>query len=182
MPKKKSENILLIIMVTFLTLSVGTFLHDPLLHGAIALINGWDISSYESYLTTGSTSVQLNSASALKADTAQLWVFYMFPSLFLFTAAWLVNIFYPDRLTRIIGVLVMALNLGSLEPANAGSDADRAAQVLVYGGWSEFTASAAHWIILFTAVLMLALFLFVVIEDSNKDAKARQKGLGVRRQ
>lgn len=174
---KKSENILLIIMVTFLSLSIGTFLHDPLLHGFIALINGWDISSYQSYLTTGSTTAQLNTASALEATTGKLWLFFMFPSLFLFFGSWLINIFYPDKLTRIVGTLVMALNLGSLEPANIGSDADKATQVLINGGWTEAQASMTMWGIMVIAVLLLALFLAVVIEDSNKDAKGRMMGL-----
>ena len=174
--KKADSNMLfwLFVALTFMALSFGTRLHDPVLHGAWAWASGWQVSDWEAGLTTGSTSAILG---AKGVSTWRIWGFYMFPSIAIFVGAFIINIIKPNRFIRVIGLVVMALNLASFDPGNIGSDAQKATALLTERGWSEMQAYGLHYIIAITFITLYTLYLYIVIENSNRDASNRFRRL-----
>lgn len=173
---KSAENndyIYITVLALFSTLTLGTFFHDPLLHGLIAWINGWQIGEYNSGLMTGQTTVIATAAQAAHASTFSFWLFFMFPAIAIYFMSFAAIIINPDRLIIVIGRILMALNLASLNPQIPGSDASNAITFLMTRGWTEFGAYAVHFIILGVMVILWGLFEYIGTENNPEDAKKR---------
>lgn len=181
-PEKKPERagkesgndyIYLTIVMTYLTLAIGTFWHDPILHSLIAIFNGWELDGYKSGLMIGSTSAIANAASS----TFSYWIFYMFPALVIFLLIIIVTIIRQDRILMVGGIILFSLNIPSLNPEITGSDAYNAVQLLVSRGWSEFSATTLHYIIFLLMLAVWGIYLYIVTENNPKDAMGRMKNI-----
>lgn len=169
----KQDSTYTIIILVFFIMILGTRMHDPVLHGAIAWLNGWGISDYSSGLTTGQTTATV----AATASALALWEFYMFPGLFIFVTTIVATIYRPEREILIMGIILMAMNISSFDPAITGSDAYNAVQVLISTGTGDGLAYSAHYALLITIVILWAMYLYVAIETNPKDARTRIRGL-----
>lgn len=174
-PRKKEGNdyIYFTILIIFVTIAIGTFWHDPILHGIVALLNGWEIETFETGLMTGSTTV----LASTKASIWSVWLYFMFPPIAIFVAVIIATWFKPDRLIMVAGIILMSMNLPSLKPDLQGSDAYNAIQYLVIKGWSELGANALHYILFITVLILWGLYLYVTVENNSRDAKARMKNI-----
>lgn len=167
------------IIIVLLTLSIGTALHDPFLHGLMAYLNGWSVESYSSNLFTGHTS----SIAPKDASTLSIWLFFMFPSMFIIIATFVVTYMalmsstFEDRLVLTAGVVLVALNMPSLFPGVAGSDSDNALRILVERGTPEITAILIQYSIFIIFFILWCYYIYVAIENNPKDAKRRMKGI-----
>lgn len=167
----------LTIFIIFISLAFGTFLHDPILHSIVAIANGWELSEYQSGLMTGETTVIATASQASGASTFSFWLYFMFPSLFIYILTMIITILKQDRLLRVAGVVLLSLNLPSLNPEISGSDSYNAVQFLVTRGWTELSAGALHYSILLGALVVYGLYLYIIIEDSNKDSRTRTQNI-----
>lgn len=174
-PRKKEGNdyIYFSVLAVFAVIGIGTFFHDPILHGIIAYWNGWQIESFETGLMTGSTTV----LASLKASTWSIWLYFMFPSIAIFIIVIIATWFKPDRIIMVAGIILMSMNLPSLKPDLQGSDAYNAVQYLVAKGWSELGANVLHYILFILILIIWGLYLYITVEDSRKDAKARMNNI-----
>lgn len=164
-----NDYIYLTILAVFVFLALGTFVHDPILHGIVAYAFHWQISDYQNGLMVGSTSA----IASVKAPVFQYWLFFMLPALFIFVAVIAATIIRTDRLVFVAGIILMMLNLPSLNPEINGSDAYNAVQLLISRGWSTTGAYAAHYLLFFVIVSLFALYLYIAVENSSKDARKR---------
>lgn len=164
------------IIIVMFGLSISTLIHDPILHGIAATINGWSIDSFDSggiFGMTGSTSV----IAPATANWQSLWFYFMFPSLAIFIMAALITFIKPEKSIMVGGIIVMSLNLPSLNPTIIGSDAYNAVYMLVKHGFSEGLAITMHYLLFFLVLIFWGLFLYVTIENSEADAKKRIKNI-----
>lgn len=171
--KENNDYIYLTILATFIVLSLGTFVHDPILHSAVALYNGWQIGDYNTGLMVGQTSAIASAFQAAHTTTFNFWLFFMFPAMFIFVATLIAVIIKPDRLVIVSGRILLALNLASLNPSIPGSDAYNAIQFLTTRGWTEFSAYAAHFLLLGIMVIIWGLFEYIGTENNPEDARKR---------
>lgn len=172
--QKESNDIwYLTILIVFSTLSIGTFFHDPLLHGIIAYWNGWEIETFETGLITGSTTV----LASTKASTWSVWLYFMFPSIAIFITVIIATWLKPDRLLMVAGIILMSMNIPSLKPDLVGSDAYNAVQYLIFKGWSETGANVLHYILFIAILILWGLYLYISVENNSKDVKARMKNI-----
>src|SRR5659263_183036 len=137
--------IYMVLLITFIALTLGTFVHDPLLHGFIAKLNGWEIGNYETCLMTGSTDAIIGFSEASRATTLQYWLFFAFPSIFIFIGTFIITLINPNRLILTGGIVLTFLNLSSLNPSIVGSDLYNANQMLITRGWVESQAYVLHY-------------------------------------
>lgn len=174
-PRKNEGNdyIYYTILTIFATIGIGTFFHDPLLHGIIAYWNGWQIEGFETGLMTGSTTV----LASLKASTWSIWFYFIFPSIAIFITVIIATWMKPDRLIMVAGIILMSMNLPSLKPDLIGSDAYNAVQYLIMTGWSETGANVLHYILFILILILWGLYLYITVEDKQTDAKARMKNI-----
>lgn len=179
MRKRESSNqyIYLTILVFFIAIGFATLLHDPILHSIIGYLNGWQLDSYSVSLGTGSTDTIVSSAQLASTPTFNYWLFYMFPPMAIFILSFVIVFFNPNRLIIVAGIIFMSLNFSSLFPNLVGSDAYKAVQVLTSRGWSEPSAYLVHYLILIVMFIIWGLYLYIGIENSPKDAKARAKNI-----
>lgn len=179
MNKKETSNdyIYLTILTVMTVFGIGTILHDPLLHSIIALLNGWHLNSYTISLGTGSTDAFATPLQLANTPTFNYWLFYMFPSLFIFILSFMIILFNPNRLIIVAGLIFMSLNFSSLLPGLPGSDAYNAIQFLISRGWSEPHAFALHYIILIVMFIIWSLYLYIVIENSPRDIRSRTQNI-----
>lgn len=177
--KQQSDTKYYILIILLLTLSIGTFLHDPLLHGLMARLNWWSVDSYSSNLFTGQTSTLVPKS----ASTESIWLFFMMPSIviiisiFIVTYIALISSTFDDRFILLIGVILIGLNITSLYPGVTGSDSDNALKVLIDRGIPEITAYLIHYAIFLVFFVLWSLYLFIAIENNPKDAKKRLHSL-----
>lgn len=171
--KENNDYIYIIILAIFGTLLIGTFFHDPILHGIIASINGWSIQEYNSGLMTGQTTAIASAAQVAGASTFMFWLFFVFPAIFLYLISFAAIIINPDRLIIVVGRILMALNLASMNPQIPGSDASNAIQFLSTRGWTEFSAYLVHFIILGAMIIVWGLFEYIGTENNPEDAHKR---------
>jgi len=174
MSKKKESNDMIYwaVIVVLLGMSVSTFFHDPILHGAAALINGWSIDSYDSggiFGMTGSTSV----IAPATAGWFSLWFYFMFPSLTIFILTMIIAIIKPEKLIMIFGIITISLNLPSLNPTIPGSDAYNAVGMLIKSGFSDGYANLLHYLLFFLILVVWGLYLYIVIENNPNDSRRR---------
>lgn len=171
--KDTNEYIYLSILIVFITFFIGTLLHDPLLHWILIKLNGWEFASYSAAIGMGSTDALVSSTQIAKTSTFGYWLFFMFPSIFIFLFSFAVILFKPDRLFIIGGNILILLNYASLLPGLNGSDANNAIKFLVTRGYSEASAYFIHYIILIVMILIYALYNYIGTENNPKDAKSR---------
>ena len=170
MYKKESKlHLYLTALFLLLGLIVGTSLHDPILHGLIAYINGWQVTSYSSGLIVGSTDVSGNG----DISTWGKWWFFMLPAIFIFLLVIIATVINPHRLLRIFGIVLIGLNLPSFSPEIPNSDASQAINILIGGGWDSMTAYGFHWILYLFAILTWILYLYVLNDDDYSEVKSR---------
>ncbi len=163
-----NDAIYLIIVITLLSLATFTYIHEGL-HALVAYAYGWEISDSSHGLMTGETSAIASS----HASTLAYWSFFMLPALVMFLAVITITVLFPNRFVLVVGVIVSQLNLPSTNPQIPGSDAYNAAQFLMTRGWSETGAYTIHYILFFAILALYALFLYVVTENNQGDARRR---------
>ena len=164
------------VIIVMFGLSISTLIHDPVLHGIAATINGWSIDSYDSggiFGMTGSTSV----IAPVSASWQQLWFYFMFPSLAIFILTAIITFIKPEKSIMVGGIIVMSLNLPSLNPTITGSDAYNAVDMLVKHSFSEGYANLAHYLLFFLILILWGMYLYVTIENSETDARKRVKNI-----
>jgi len=166
-----------IALIVLLSIATLTFLHDPILHGAVAQLNDWEVVDYEKGLLTGYTNVSMTQEQYENTPLSQIWLFYMAPALILFFGAALVILIEPNRMIGVVGIILMFLNLASLCPERllATSDASQARDVLIAHGWEPVTAIFLHWGIFIAALLTLAFVFHAMLEDNQADSERRIK-------
>ncbi|MDD5453917.1 MAG: hypothetical protein PHW62_00255 [Candidatus Ratteibacteria bacterium] len=164
------------IVIVMFGLSLSTFLHDPILHGIAAKINGWSIDSYDMggiFGMTGSTSV----IAPVSASWPSLWFYFMFPSLAIFILTVIITFLKPEKSIMVGGTILMSLNLPSLHPTITGSDAYNAVNMLLKHGFSEWLVYVAHFLLFILVLILWALYLYVIIENNQNDAKKRVENI-----
>lgn len=177
--KKSSDMQYYILAIMLITLSAGTMLHDPLLHGIMAKLNGWSIDSYSSNLFTGQTT----SLVPKNATTSSIWWFFMMPAVFIIIATFIVTYIalvsssFDDRFVLVIGVILIGINITSLYPGVSGSDSDNALKTLIDKGTPEITAYLIHYAIFIVFFVLWSFYLFIAVENNSRDAKKRMVGL-----
>ncbi len=177
--KQQSDTKYYIIIIMLITLGAGTFLHDPILHGLMAYMNGWSVESYSSNLFTGQTT----SLAPSNATTNSIWLFYMFPSMaiiiltFIVTYIALMSSTMDDRFILIIGTILIGLNITSLYPAVEGSDSDNALKILIDRGTPEPIAVLFQYTIFIIFFILWCYYIYIAIENNSGDAKKRMKGV-----
>lgn len=166
------------ILIVFIGFGTFTYIHDPILHSIIGVgLNGWQFDTYSVSLGTGSTDALATPQQLASTPTFNYWLFYMFPSLFIFILSFMIITFNPNRLIIVGGLIFMSLNFSSLLPNLPGSDAYNAVQVLISRGWSEPSAYIFHYIILMIMFIIWGLYLYIGIENSPKDARSRVQNI-----
>ena len=174
--KESNDPIYWTVIIVLFGLSLSTLIHDPILHGIAALINGWSIDSFDSggvFGMTGSTSVIAPSTASWQS----LWFYFMFPSLAIFILTAVIVFIKPEKSVMIFGIISMSLNLPSMNPTITGSDAFNAVGMLVTKGFSEGYANMAHYLLFFLILILWGLYLYVVIENNPKDSRKRVENI-----
>ncbi len=171
--ERSNDYIFLTVITVYTMLAIGTFFHDPILHQIPAVLFGWELGGYQNGIMIGSTTAIANAG----ASPLSLWIFYMFPAIAVFFTVVIVTILRQDRLVFVGGIILISLNIASLNPEIKGSDACNAAQMLITNGWSELWAYLLHFVIFILFLLLWGLYLYVVIESNPKDAVARARNI-----
>lgn len=174
-PKKKEgkDIILYSILTMYLMIGAATMLHDPILHGATALLFGFMVEDYNTGLGIGDTTA----LAPTGAPVFSKWVFFMLPAIIIFILVYLITIFKPNRLVFTAGNMVLGINVFSFHPGVEGSDAFKAMGYLIQGGWSEAGAYMLHLFILLLAFGLWFMHYYIIGENNLKDAKARMKNI-----
>ena len=170
MKKNVNNSKTFIILIVFITLGIGTYFHDPILHTIPALLFGWNVPSSFSGFTTGSTNALINPS----ATPLQLWIFYMLPSIAIYAVTLFLTLTHPTKLILISADILLLINLPSFDPLNKGSDSYNAMQYITLSSPIPFIL---HFLMFIIAGLILAIFLSIAIEDNVKDAKSRIRSL-----
>ncbi len=175
--KESGDNLYLTILAVIAVLALGTFIHEAFLHGIIALINGWTLDSFTYNLMTGQTVATATAAQAARTSTFMFWLFFMFPGIIIYAVTFIIAIIKPERPITVAGIILLALNLASFNPQINGSDSYNAVQFLMTRGWAESRAYIFQFLLLGAAILILSLYLYVVIENNEKDARKRAESI-----
>lgn len=170
---ESNDYILWSILAGYIILIVATTFHDPILHGATALLFGWMVEGYNTGIGIGDTTA----LAPIGAPVFSKWVFFMLPAIIIFILVYLMTIFKPDRLVFTTGNMVLGINVFSFHPGVEGSDAFKAMGYLIQGGWSEAEAYLLHLFILLIAFGLWFLHYYIIGENNLKDAKSRMKNI-----
>lgn len=170
---ESNEYIYWTIIFGFVLLALATTFHDPILHGAVALLFGFKIEDYNTGLGIGDTTA----LAPIGAPVFSKWVFFMLPAIIIFILVYLITIFKPDRLVFTAGNMVLGINVFSFHPGVEGSDAFKAMGYLIQGGWSEAEAYLLHLFILLIAFGLWFLHYYIIGENNLKDAKSRMNNI-----
>ena len=173
---KMHITVIILVIVSLLTL---TSLHDPLLHGAVAKLNGWDVTDSETGIMTGYTNITITQETFDNTPTSQVWLFFMLPPLVLFFGAFIIVLFNPHRLVAVVALILMVLNLASLSPERllGTSDASQAMAYLISIGISPILAELLHWGIFAAAIIALGTFIYIIFENNQKDSENRIRSI-----
>lgn len=169
--KKKEGNEIWIytILIGYIIIGAGTAFHDPILHGAVALIFGFMVEGYNTGIGIGDTTA----LAPAGAPIFSIWLFFMLPAIIIFILVYLITIFKPNRLVFIAGNMLLGINAFSFHPGVEGSDAFKAMEYLIQHGWSESGAHLLHLFILLMAFGLWFLHYYIIGENNIKDAKGR---------
>ncbi len=177
---KKSDNFLLSVVLVFLALVIGTQIHDPLLHSIIIWINNWQLGDWQSGILTGSTEALISISSMNDIPTMNLWIFYMFPAITIFTLIYLLTMRSTSRFVLIAGTVIMALNIASFSPSITGSDANSALNLLILRGWSNLSAYLLMYGMFLFALILYGIYIYIAIENNPSDARKRlNRSMGI---
>jgi hypothetical protein len=170
---QKGSGFFLFVLIFSSALLSLTIFHDPILHGAIAMLYGWQITDFNVGILNGYTSI-----TTLTATTLQMWTFYMFPAVFLCSLSFILLYLHPNRLTFIFVLILFILNINSLNPYASGSDAYKASELL---SKALLPAEAIHLSIFIFFVLLFAATAYVVVENNTNDANKRLRAMKIKR-
>lgn len=161
------------IILVLLAILIGTHLHDPILHGAIIYMNGWQLGSVQTGLLTGSTEAIISVASMNDIPTLSLFIFFMAPAIFIFLLVYILTIKSTSRFILIIGIILLGLNIASFSPSITGSDASKALELLILRGMSTIEAYTLMYAIFILALFLWGIYIFIATENDYKDARKR---------
>ena len=156
-----------------------TALHDPLLHGFMAIVNGWTVIGWDKGILTGFTIAEVTVEQYANTPLWGKWFYYMLPPLVLFFVPPIIYFINPERIIAMFSVVLMLLNLASLSPERLleGSDSTQGMQVLLEEGVNPLIAVSLHWGIFILAMITLFTVLWVAFEDDKEDSEERVEEL-----
>ena len=152
-----------------------TALHDPLLHGFMAVVNGWTVIGWDKGILTGFTIAEVTVEQYANTPMWGKWFYYMLPSLVLFFIPPIIYFIEPERIIAMFSVVLMLLNIASLSPERllTSSDSAQGLQVLLEEGVNPLIAFSLHWGIFILALVTLFTVLWVAFEDDKEDSEKR---------
>ena len=152
-----------------------TALHDPLLHGFMAVVNGWSVIGWDKGILTGFTIAEVTVEQYAATPLWGKWFYYMLPSLVLFFIPPIIYFIEPERLIAMFSVVLMLLNIASLSPERLleGSDSAQGLQILLEEGVNPLIAVSLHWGIFILAMVTLFTVLWVAFDEDKEDAEER---------
>lgn len=163
------------------TLSILSFtvLHDPLLHGFMAVVNGWTVVGWDKGILTGFTIAEVTVEQYAATPLWGKWFYYMLPPLVLFFLPPIIYFVEPERIIALFAVVLMFLNFASLSPERLleGSDSTQGMQVLLEEGVDPLVAVSLHWGIFFLAIITFFTVIWVAFEDNKEDSEERVDNL-----
>jgi len=162
-----------------LSLLSFTALHDPLLHGFMAYVNGWEVVGWDKGILSGFTVAEVTSEQYAATPLWGKWFYYMLPPLVLFFVPPVIFFINPDRIIALFTTVLMFLNFASLSPERLleGSDSSQGMQVLLASGVNPLIAITLHWAIFFLGIATLFTVLWVAYEDDKEDSEERVEDL-----
>lgn len=165
------------IFLIFGILSILSFtaLHDPLLHGFMAIVNGWTVVGWDKGILTGFTIAEVTAEQYANTPLWGKWFYYMLPPLVLFFLPPLIFFINPDKIIALFATILMFLNFASLSPERLleGSDSNQGMLVLLESGVDPLLATILHWGIFILAIVTLITVFWVAYEDDKEDSEER---------
>jgi len=167
------------LIIGILSLLSFTALHDPLLHGFMAVINGWTVIGFDKGIFTGFTIAEVTEEQYLATPLINKWFYYMLPPLVLFFIPPIIYFANPEKLIAMFAMVLMMLNFASLSPERLleGSDSTQGMNLLIENGFDPLVALSLHWGILILAFLTFFTVLWVAIENNKKDSEERVEAI-----
>lgn len=171
--KKLTYGVFLILGI--LSMLSFTALHDPLLHGFMAWVNGWTVVGWDKGILTGFTIAEVTAEQYAATPLWGKWFYYMLPPLVLFFLPPVIYFIEPERIIAMFSVVLMLLNIASLSPERLleGSDSTQGLQVLLEEGVNPLIAVSLHWGIFILAFVAFFTVLWVAFEDDKEDSEER---------
>ena len=171
--KKLTYGVFLILGI--LSMLSFTALHDPLLHGFMAVVNGWTVVGWDKGILTGFTIAEVTAEQYAATPLWGKWLYYMLPPLVLFFIPPIIYFTEPERIIAMFSVVLMLLNIASLSPERLleGSDSTQGMQVLLEEGVNPLIAVSLHWGIFILAFVTFFTVLWVAFEDDKEDSEER---------
>jgi len=163
------------LFIGVLSLLSFTALHDPLLHGFMAIVNGWTVVGWEKGIFTGFTIAEVTEEQYLNTPLINVWLYYMFPPLDLFFIPPIIYFLNPDRIIALFATVLMFLNFASLSPERLleGSDSTQGMNLLMERGVEPIVALSIHWGIFILAIVTFFSVLWVAFENNKEDSEDR---------
>lgn len=163
------------LILGILSLLSFTTLHDPLIHGAMAIINGWTVTEWDKGIFTGYVVAEVTVEQFEATPTFNVWLYYMLPSLMLFFIPAIIFFINPDRIIAMFAIVLMFLNFASLSPERLleGSDSSQALNMLLERGSDPLIVIALHWTIFVLAIVTFFTLLWVGFENNKEDSEKR---------
>lgn len=171
--KKLTYGVFLILGI--LSLLSFTALHDPLLHGFMAIVNGWTVVGFDKGIFTGFTIAEVTQEQYDNTPLINTWFYYMLPPLVLFFIPPIIYFTSPDRIIAMFSVVLMMLNFASLSPERLleGSDSSQGLNLLLERGVEPLAAVSLHWGILILAFITFFTLIWVAFENNKEDSEER---------
>lgn len=163
------------LILGILSLLSFTALHDPLLHGFMAVVNGWTVVDFDKGIFTGFTVAEVTQEQYENTPLFNTWFYYMLPPLALFFLPAIIYFSNPERLIAMFSVVLMLLNFASLSPERllVGSDSSQGLNLLLERGINPLIAVSFHWGILILAFVTFFTVLWVAFENNKEDSEQR---------
>ena len=156
-----------------------TALHDPLLHGFMAVVNGWTVVGWDKGILTGFTIAEVTAEQYANTPLWGKWFYYMLPPLVLFFIPPIIYFIEPERIIALFAVVLILLNIASLSPERllTGSDSAQGLPVLLEEGVNPLIAVSLHWSIFILALVTFFTVLWVGFDEDKEDAEERVENL-----
>ena len=163
------------LIIGILSLLSFTALHDPLLHGFMAAVNGWTVVDFDKGIFTGFTVAEVTQEQYEKTPLINTWFYYMLPPLVLFYIPPIIYFLNPDRIIAMFSVVLMILNFASLSPERLlpGSDSSQGLNLLLERGIDPLIANSLHWGILLLAFVTFFTVLWIAFDNNKEDSEER---------
>ena len=167
------------IILGILSILSFTALHDPLLHGFMAVVNGWTVIGWDKGILTGFTIAEVTVEQYANTPLWGKWFYYMLPPLVLFFIPPIIYFIEPERIIAMFSVVLMFLNFASLSPERLleGSDSTQGLQVLLEEGVNPLIAVSLHWGIFILAMVTFFTVIWVAFDEDKGDAEERVENL-----